>query len=534
MNSDTIKSALESVNLDAVLSRDNAHLVFRRCYGFRSWLFAPEEGVRGLLSACLELYKKPLESTVSEIHALTIQAAKLAMKRCSKLRHHRHHTTTHPQQTIDTIHPLLLSQAMSQIEGWKKSTWHQLMRNLHAESMFPSPHHFALLKSRLQQILVKAAAKHVADKNVEYKQMLLEILKRLEASSSPVIDAASSSSSGQRPLLSTPSPHPPPPPSPTQKTVPKWNEFYMGWLEKKSRRGVWQRRWFALSVRQQKLWYFGSPEETPARGFMEISSGGIVVVQQSVEEDGRTFRVSAGAGAGIDPGGGHVGETKTKIIRHGLTLRASSASNKEEWCGWLDRAFKYTDEGEEEAEEKEAEGAVHTGLSIVSLSNGVGNAHQSGKEEGKKGPPLSIVTTDTDEGDDSSSTDTQSTSLSPSSSTSTSSTTEELTDEEKEHLRVFDEIVAQSERAKPSTEEDIAMLDCVIEAVRDYIVSSLSYLTDQMSKVVADGMLPANNGGQQQRIVQLHSALLRVVVGGGGISAGGGEYCSVHVDDANA
>ena len=69
---------------------------------------------------------------------------------------------------------------------------------------------------------------------------------------------------------------------------------------------------------------------------------------------------------------------------------------------------------------------------------------------------------------------------------------------------LFDEIAAESERV-PSPEEWV-VLECVTLAVREYCVNAMEYLTEQASKIIADGMLPVN------RTTELHAALLRVLI----------------------
>ena len=48
------------------------------------------------------------------------------------------------------------------------------------------------------------------------------------------------------------------------------------------------------------------------------------------------------------------------------------------------------------------------------------------------------------------------------------------------------------------------MLECVVKAVGEYVEASQAHLTEQASKIVADGMLP------MPREDELHVVLLRV------------------------
>ena len=81
---DTIRGALSSVNLDAVLGIEEVHQVFKQCYGIKHWMVAPEEGTRGVLRASLQLYEAPLRQILMDMHAITLEAAKLSMKSSAK------------------------------------------------------------------------------------------------------------------------------------------------------------------------------------------------------------------------------------------------------------------------------------------------------------------------------------------------------------------------------------------------------------------------------------------------------------------
>ena len=69
---------------------------------------------------------------------------------------------------------------------------------------------------------------------------------------------------------------------------------------------------------------------------------------------------------------------------------------------------------------------------------------------------------------------------------------------------LFEEISTQAGRNP--TAEEWEVLECVVQAVREYMGEVQERLTDQASKVIADGMLPMG------RADELHGALLRVLV----------------------
>ena len=64
----------------------------------------------------------------------------------------------------------------------------------------------------------------------------------------------------ERPVALLPLPLPPP------------TSFFMGWLLKRSSRGVWQRRWVVLSAEAGALCYMTGPDEkAPARGVLALA-----------------------------------------------------------------------------------------------------------------------------------------------------------------------------------------------------------------------------------------------------------------------
>lgn len=84
---------------------------------------------------------------------------------------------------------------------------------------------------------------------------------------------------------------------------------------------------------------------------------------------------------------------------------------------------------------------------------------------------------------------------------------EEMDEEEKklEEQLLFDEIMGQANSASP-TDEEAVMLECVTAAVREYMLDCQENITEQASKIIADGMLP------MLRSDELHESLLNVLL----------------------
>lgn len=541
---DTIRAALATVDLDAVLAKQNAYIIFKRSYGWRSWLLAPEEGVRGLLRACLQLYEPPLRHLLAEVRDLTLEAAKLSSKRSSKAARGQERSTA---AATETIQQLLLDQADSLVRGWYDQTWEQLSRNLHAEAEFPAPERFSKLKSRLQQLLAVAAASTTARRNEEYKRMLQETLHTLE-------------NRGLKQQVQAPVMVQPETAIEEVEEPPSWSEFYMGWLEKKNRHGMWQKRWFALSLRQRRVWYFGSPEEQPARGTADLAGAKIVDLEESknsTTEDGHTtFRIllPGFSNNAIDgengQARGHSAMPKeaqqaaaaltglrTKNIAMSLTLRAPTASSKQQWCDMLGKAIIGIPEAPQQAESQlPAPVRLPAALAVPPFQDELQDSPVGRKistqvfrdEESERLGRAELAEAAMQrsrprpgDGGSSSNEDASSSTCSTpkrrpnehkesKSSKSDDNSAEEEDEEEDPEVRaqreklLFDEIAAESERV-PSAEE-WAVLECVAVAVREYCVHAMEYLTEQASKIIADGMLP---GG---RTTELHAALLRVLI----------------------
>jgi hypothetical protein len=128
-----------------------------------------------------------------------------------------HVPNTEEQFVVD----MLVDIAMQSINNKRDAAVSLLKRCLTAEADFPSSESFSDLRSRMKLGVFSATAQ---ESNAPPEQLPMEAAKTPELPATPEEQA--------------------------------WSEFFMGWLDKMSRKGVWQRRWFALSVHQQRLWYF--------------------------------------------------------------------------------------------------------------------------------------------------------------------------------------------------------------------------------------------------------------------------------------
>lgn len=542
----TIHSTLAEVNLEEVLGKEAAYSNYKR--GVHNWLIAPEDGVRHLLRNTFLLFEPPLRGILSNIHAAMADAAKAAMERSASKRKGK---TTALEENLNAM---LLSQALQAIATWRDQTWDQLAGNLHAEAEFPSPQRFETLKTRLQQLLGAVAARRAAHMAAEHKRMLAASLGYSLQSL-----AATNAASGKGP----PSPVAAAPVAPSKPVdvIPSWSEFYMGWMEKKNRHGMWQRRWFALSVRQQRLWYFQHPEEQPARG--TISLHGAVLVAEEDANDPHAFRVVIPSAFAAAAGGGHGAQEAPQQAKHGITLtgartktgalamalRASSGASKKEWLDMLGKAIvgvppeqevvepapaevsavpnlPATPPAAELLEESEEAAGIERKISTKVFANRLkeDSASEDGSEKpGSKAVPGKptggtapkkrggrVSKADSDEAQDVEAGGRRR-STSREKESAEGDGDEEVDEESRAEAerQLFEEIAEQAASREPSGDE-LAVLECVTQAVREYVQQAQETLTEQASKIIADGLLPMN------RTDQLHAALLKVLAGSDG------------------
>lgn len=520
---DAVQSALLAVNLDDVLGRASAHRIFCESYGIRSWIMAPEDGVRGLLRASLKLYEPHLLEVLKNAHTATVSAARAAADA---------HQSQSPAE--ETLQQLLLDQALSMLDEWQDRTREQLNRNVHAEAEFPAPEKFSALKARLNGLMREASAKRAVRQMEEYKRMLGATLgietgakqygpRRLEKKEAALL------------VPSTPVP-------------PAWSEIFMGWLDKCNRHGLWQRRWFALSLRQQRLWWFGHPEEQPARGVVHLAGAKLLpdVAGGSFPSNGsgtlHALRQISHAGAGhttfrllLGPHSTQGGSptvsrhninifgnddssllgsgTKTRVTA--LTLRATTAAGKKEWCQMLEKGISGVHVSQNQPDEATASVPVHA-LSAEDIFDDSESPVErkistkvfaNPEDNGPSGDKIHLhdeeVRKSSEDGE----------TLPETVQQSMAGEEEEQDDEVREarERALFEEISGQTGRNP--TAEEWEVLECVVQAVREYMGEVQGRLTDQASKVIADGMLPVD------RTDELHGALLRVLVPAEGTSS---------------
>jgi hypothetical protein len=506
VHQDVIRSAMAAVDVDVVLGERSAYAAFKRAYGYRSWCVAPEEGVRGLLRQTLELFAAPLQRSLDEAHAATVAAAEEGMARARV-------SSGGGAAADEVLRAQLLGAARDVLAGWRAQTWDQLARNLHAEAEFPAPERFAALKARLEALCRRDEAARAA-RQVAALQLALQASRSAAALAGD--DAGGERAASPRAQL------PGGVKAPLQ--APGWQEFYMGWLDKRSRGGRWQRRWFALSVRQQRMWYFRHPEEQPARAVASLAGAEVTA---DPEEGGLSFHVvlhaslaelaGGGGGAGRRGSGAHAPPaftgTRTKTNMMALTLRAATAASKAQWVGMVRQATRtlptegpVTVKMESGSHVEGADSPVQRKIStqVFADAAGVGGGAAAARAAPGRASRAAPEAEDVAR-------------ASKSHGTSAAAQLEEEEEEVDEGVAVarreaaeaalFAEVAAQA-GAGPS-EAELALLECVTLAVREYAREAAARLAEQASKVVADGMLPL------ARCDALHEALLRVLVPAG-------------------
>lgn len=499
-----IEKVLQDVDIADMLTVESAHRIFKRCYGWRTWIHAPEEGVRGMIRESITMYYGPLKEILSNVHTITKEACAMAMEECELLQ----------APGNEALKQIMEDQAYQAIDSWKTTTWDQLARNLHAEVEFPAPERFRSLRTSIDQLLQHEAMMQ-AQRLVQHYQNMIEISMKSLALGGKDIAAM------RRDELTSHAISPG-----VMKEPIAMAEFYMGWLEKKNRFGRWQRRWFVISAAKKRMWYFAHPEEQPARGAASLV--GCAIYPDVVEEDSfneLVFRLvfrptekdkqsqedSQQWLSMLTPGA--PGKTKSGISS--LTLRASTSSSKAEWIDMIGKAIL----GETIKPcpthvcniTADIGGTTERKISTQVFPQGEEEIQQQGgeesREEKQKGRrrPMRQSTKRTD---------TRVASFSISKEVCNEDQHEEEDEEDPTVLSedclaaeqaLFEEISEQASRAVPSHEETI-MLSCIAEAVRNYMVDSQKLITEQASKIIADGMLPMLHKDE------LHTNLLKAIL----------------------
>lgn len=451
----TIKSILQSIDLDVILGKQAAFEAFRASYGCRNWLLAPEDGVRGLLQASMLLFEPPLQHILESVHSATVQAAISALQDCTILKPDDPLIACQAEQTV---HALLLDQATSTLKQWKEQTWEQLQRNLRAESSFPAPSRFASLKLALTALLTEEASQRARKRDMEHKIMFGEAPAEINACEAPKAILKKKNTS----------------------------EFFMGWMEKRNRRGCWQKRWFVLSSKQKRLWYFKRPEEQPARAVVCLN--GQTMLYQD-EENPRVFQLllphildDQSSSTWHAPTGRR---TKTNIYAMGL--RAPSEMSKAQWIEMIQNAIDNNDTKEIIGDKNDAtcspvaDDGVPTEPASSSLAKPA--AVPDSNDDHQIDAVIAVEKGIEQEGNI----------------------------EEgkclllKREMELFDEVMLQAKRAP--TQHESRILDCIIQFIKAYIEEVFQpNLIEQSAKVIADGMLPIG------REYQLRNELLKVLI----------------------
>ena len=494
-----IEKVLQDVNIADMLSVESAHRIFKRCYGLRTWIYAPEEGVRGMIRESITMYYDPLKQILSDVHKITREACSISIEECQLMQ----------APGNEALKQLLEEQAYDAIDCWKTTTWDQLARNLHAEVEFPAPERFRSLRASIDRLLEHEAMMQ-AQRLVQHYQNMIEIsMKGLSLAGKDI-------ASMRRSELTSHAINP----NMTKEPI-AMDEFYMGWLEKRNRFGRWQRRWFVVSAARKKMWYFAHPEEQPARGAASLV--GCAIYPDVVEEDSineLVFRLVFRQEGGETQDDSHQwlnmltpgapGKTKSGITS--LTLRASTTSSKAEWMDMIGKAIL----GESIKPSADSTNVCNITAEIdgtaerkISTQVFPEDEEPAQEETAQKDPneqkqdrrrPVRQSTKRTN-------TTIASFSISKEECDDNDDDDDEQTKEDSllKELALFEEIAEQASQAVPSHEETI-MLSCIADAVKHYMLDSQKLITEQASKIIADGMLP------MLRKDELHTSLLKAIL----------------------
>jgi hypothetical protein len=490
-----IHKVLKQVDVNDQLTVESAHRIFKRCYGWRTWIHAPEEGVRGMIRESITLYYAPLKLILDDVDGITREACAMAFEECTMLN----------TPANEGLKQLMEQQAYESIDEWKMTTWEQLARNLHAEVEFPAPERFRALRSSIDRLLEQEAMMQ-AERLVQHYQNMIQIsMKSLSLRQSDIV-AMRRDEIGSHAILTSHNI------AQTEDVVVPHAEFYMGWLEKKNRFGRWQRRWFVISAEKKRLWYFSHPEEQPARGAASLVGCSIFPDVMDDDSGQLAFRLVFRAADQQYQNwfDGFAGKTKSAIVS--LTLRATSKNSKLEWMDMIGRAILgqsiksaprvngNTIDITAESNTQEAERKISTQVfdDEEEETETEKEQHQTERKRPTRtrtlrshGVSFAAVNESNNDSDD---------------ETTFVDARDDGTDEERlaKEISLFEEISEQAAAAVPSNEEAI-MLECVTKAVREYMIDSQKSITEQASKIIADGMLPMLHKEN------LHANLLKVL-----------------------
>ena len=510
----TIRAICNSVDPEQVLNVDSATKVFRCTYALHKWIAAPEAGLRALIRECLHLYEPSLRDTCESASKIISTAAKAAFEKSAK--------------DIDLyLRELMLEKSLYVIDMWKEDTLKLVLGNLHAEAEFPSPERFSKLRRRLQELLQEETKQALLRKIEELKRQIHEATIQLQE-----IDKEqrllSQSSETQRSLMKgLPVSHAIM--SQRQATTQSsevYSQYFMGWIDKRSRKGTWQRRWVAISSVQQRIWYFGAPQEQPARGAGSLQ-GALLYIDGNTPITDYTpdmnhgnetgiFRVVFAAsdepimGGAEDADDDNIGALnfmsrppyinlqgrRTKRLKS-LIFRAATLSSKEQWIRMILRGIA----GEQPNETNRIQPltALDDGKSSPverKISTRVFSSGEEGtsRDEYQKEGDLANTRQGPKQVDDANETE------SIGGITDPDEEKEELSEEERNQVEqsLFDEISQQASSISLSNEE-LKVLECCIQAAREYITDSLGSITEQAGRVIQDGLLPVGSREEDMR-----------------------------------
>ncbi|GAB4816717.1 hypothetical protein N2152v2_003763 [Parachlorella kessleri] len=333
-----IQAAFASVQAEGVLSENYVFETLRMGAGYQPWFVAPEAGVRCLVKETLELCRAPMQQSLSAaVEALTLAVVKAADSRSqahasvlaggddfpSGMLSVEEGSTVASQQMLLEW---LASRAKQSIKGWQEATWDKLEALLMAEACLPTPTHFKSLKEQLQRLLLDRQRQAALPAAGATAALLGEGSGNQEGA---VLGTAEANQIGKPPAV---------PVATAQED--SYQLYFMGWLDKLSRRGKWQKRWFVLDGEQRCLYYFGSPEETPARAVVKLT--GVSVVADDCEPSSANVHNKGPlAGMGLPSGkvqhvfklqlAGLANQTAGSKSATIVTLRCSDAPTKSQW-----------------------------------------------------------------------------------------------------------------------------------------------------------------------------------------------------------
>jgi hypothetical protein len=504
------RAALAEVDLGAELSPEGAAAAFRVAYGWRAWLLAPEDGVRGVLRGTILLHERPLVAALDAVHAATCAAAEAAAAR-ARVRVGPAGSAA-ARLEDEALRDLLLNRARGAVDAWRDATRAQLSRNLHAEAEFPAPERFAALRARLAALTAAAAKRRAAETDALLRAQLLLSNPAAVVAPAPLVEAVEEASAAEG--------------TKGTEAAPEWSTHFMGWCDKLASDGRWQRRWVVLSAPERRLYYFHMPEEQPARGAADLA-GALVAADPVHGAAALTVLLHpGGAAAAAAAGAPPLTGERTKRRARALTLRAATPEGARQWLAMLERAaagggapaplVKAKAAGADMDSAPGSPSAVPVGRKISTQVFGSVASPVAGTTSPLAAPAPAASPPRALEAADVAAARARVLAAAAADAAAARAALEAAGEEEgpaEEAARaaaeaaLFEEVAAQA-AAGPSAEER-EVLAAVAEAVRAYVEEARPRLAEQAARVVSDGMLPL----APARAEEMRAALLRVLVG---------------------